>query len=69
MNANTYGINLWVGWLAMAIGIAVVIYLVSRAERDYTQKVSAEDILKKRLARGEINKDEYRALKNMLTQN
>lgn len=68
MNANTYGINLWVGWLAMAIGIAVVIYLVSRAERDYTQKVSAEDILK-RLARGEINKDEYRALKNMLTQN
>ena len=54
------------GWIALFVGIALVIYFVSKAEKDYTNQVPPDEILKKRLARGDISKAEYEALKNTI---
>jgi len=61
------------GWFNILIIIAIVIliYVLIRNNRgskktDKTQSNNAVQILKKRLARGEIDKEEYRKLKDEL---
>jgi len=65
--------GMWFGWIFWVIIIALIIWLLinqsSRNRQNYPppQQESALDILKKRYARGEINKDEFEEKKKDLS--
>jgi putative membrane protein len=65
--------GMWFGWIFWVIIIALIIWLLinqsSRNRQNYQppQQESALDILKKRYARGEINKDEFEEKKKDLS--
>lgn len=51
--------GMWLFWLAViAIGFLVLYYALGRRSSAHTE--SPEEILRKRFARGEISRDEYR---------
>jgi putative membrane protein len=56
-----YGGFLWIVWLAVAVVIiwAAVRFLTGASRESSKGADSAEDVLKKRYARGEISKEEY----------
>ncbi len=63
-----YSFGLWHGfgwifmilfWVLVIFGVIYVVKLLSRQGDDLTSRETAEDILKKRYARGEITKDEF----------
>lgn len=57
--------NIWFGWFIWAIIIGVIFVLIWTNTRErnkyipFDGKETALDILKKRYAKGEINKDEF----------
>jgi putative membrane protein len=65
------------GWLMMIVmvafwgliiwGIIVLVRYLSRNGQNYSQDNSSLDILKRRYAQGEINKDEYEEKRKALT--
>ncbi|MCX6384945.1 MAG: SHOCT domain-containing protein [Actinobacteria bacterium] len=61
------------GWIFMSIfwilAIAGIVYVVKliTCKRHWTEE-SAMDILKKRYAKGEINKEEFEKMKNDITK-
>lgn len=59
--------GMWLFWLAVLLVIGAVIYLAARTTRKPEPPgESPEAILKKRYARGEIDREEYeRALKDL----
>ena len=70
MYHNMFSGSMWFGWLFWIILVATIAGLVvatlnrskSKSE-DYPENDSPLDILKKRLAKGEINKEEYEQIK------
>ena len=70
MYHNMFSGGMWFGWIFWIILVAVIVGLVvamlnrSRNESPYySDNDSPMDILKKRLAKGEINKEEYEQIK------
>lgn len=65
--------GMWYGWILVIAIIAAAVYLVSNINKnkdtEFTKNPDAPlDILKKRLARGEITAKEYNELKNEFTK-
>ncbi len=56
---------MWVIWLVIVVAVIYSIYR-SRAENKIEERESPLEILKKRLARGEISQQEYEQLKKKL---
>jgi len=72
---GNFGFGMGLGWIFMIIFWGMVIYLVvaffNKNRRDSTdsdKKETTEEILKKRLARGEISVEEYEHLKKRLNE-
>jgi len=70
---GNYGFGMGFGWIFMIIFWGVVIYLVlaflksnKTDSQDSGKKETAEDILKKRYARGEISQEEFERMKKSL---
>ena len=66
-----YGIGHGFGGIIMIIFWVIVIYLVFRGSRDWTSTRSeswhsAEDILKERYVKGDINKEEFEKMRKDL---
>ena len=64
----------WIGaafmvvfWAAIIIGLVFLVRYFVRLGREHGQENSALEILKRRYARGEINKDEFEAKRKDLT--
>lgn len=60
---------MWVVWLVLIVGLLYVVKVIvsgSSSENISTNKESPIDILDKRLARGEIDIDEYKRRKDEL---
>ena len=70
MYHNMFSGGMWFGWIFWIILVAVIVSVVavifnhtkSKIEY-YPENDSPMDILKKRLAKGEINKEEYEQIK------
>ena len=65
--------GMWYGWILIIAIIAAVVYFITNANKNndsrYTNNSETSlDILKKRLAMGEITTEEYNKLKNELTK-
>ncbi len=62
---GNYGFGMGFGWIFMILFWLVVILIVVALVKKVGsgEKETAEDILKKRYARGEISKDEFERLK------
>jgi len=65
--------GMWLGWLIIVIGIVLVVYVLTRLTTGgqiRTQPVelheSPLDIVKRRYAKGEINKEQYQQMKKDL---
>ncbi|MEJ2013751.1 MAG: SHOCT domain-containing protein [Anaerolineales bacterium] len=58
---------MWLWWLAGAIVIVAIVWaLLRQQDRGDSRQESPEEILKRRYARGEIDRDEYeRALRDL----
>ena len=77
MNMGNFGgMGFGFGWIFMILFWALIIlgitYFVKQllgSSRTFAGKESAEEILKKRYAAGEISKDEYREKTSFLTGN
>jgi putative membrane protein len=78
---NTYGpmngwhnmMNSWYGgvimWVLIIVAVVLLIYLASQSSKSSGEKKTSEtpmDILKKRYAKGEINKEEFDRMKQDL---
>lgn len=51
---------MWIFWLFLVVALVFLIRMAAGGSRDAREQgESAEDILKKRYARGEIDKEEY----------
>ena len=53
---------MWVGMIVMWTLVVAAIWLIFAANRPNDHRDTGEEILARRLARGEIGRDEYRAL-------
>jgi len=62
---GNYGFGMGFGWIFMILFWVIVIYIVVALVKKAGsgEKDTAEDILKKRYARGEISKEEFERLK------
>lgn len=72
---GNFGFGMGLGWIFMIIFWGIVIYLVvalfnknRRDPPDSDKKKTAEEILKKRLALGEISEEEFEHLKKRLNE-
>lgn len=72
---GNFGFGMGLGWIFMIVFWGVVIYLVialfnkNRSDsRGSNKGESAEEILKKRYARGEISKEEFERIKKTLSE-
>ncbi|MDD5772683.1 MAG: SHOCT domain-containing protein [bacterium] len=67
MHWGTYGCGMTFGWIFICIFwifiIAGIIKMISCKRHHWTEE-SAMDILKKRYAKGEINKEDFEKMKN-----
>ncbi|MGA8264231.1 MAG: SHOCT domain-containing protein [Ignavibacteriaceae bacterium] len=70
MYHNMFSGGMWFGWIFWIILVVVIVGLVvamlNRSKSKiqyYPENDSPMDILKKRLAKGEINKEEYEQIK------
>ena len=70
MYHNMFSGDMWFGWIFWIILVAVIVGLVvailNRSRNKiqyYSENETPIDILKKRLAKGEINKEEYEQIK------
>lgn len=66
MNYGFYGFGGWFMWLLLIAAAAVVIYLLARSSKGGVPmggQETALDILKRRYAKGEIDKDEFERMK------
>lgn len=60
--------GMWLFWLAVLLVIGAVIYLAARSTRNpKPSHDSPEEILKKRYARGEIDREEYERMRRDLS--
>jgi putative membrane protein len=61
-----------IGWLLFLAFIGIIVYLLVRhhtgAASSTAQRSTAEDLLAERLARGEIDEDEYRRRRTALRE-
>lgn len=64
------GYGMGFGWIFMLLFWGTVIYLIASLARKIgaSEKESAEEILKKRYARGEISSDEFACMKRKITE-
>ena len=64
------GISMTIFWLVLIAIIILIVKAAASESSDQTQNASASalDILEKRYARGEIDKDEYERKKNELNK-
>jgi len=72
---GNFGFGMGFGWIFMIIFWGMVIYLIvalfNKNRRDSTdsdKKETLEEILKKRLARGEISEEDFERLKKRLDE-
>jgi putative membrane protein len=70
---GSYGMGHGIGWIFIILFWALIIYLVVRGTGRWSGKgtgpgpqKSAEEILKERYAKGEINKEEFERMKRDL---
>lgn len=57
----------WIFWILILIGIFFLIWVLANQNKNKpTPEDSSKEILKKRLAKGEITKEEYHKLKKEL---
>jgi putative membrane protein len=56
----------WMWWGTVILIILLVIFIPWSARKSNNEKETPIDILKKRYAKGEINKEEYRERKKVL---
>jgi putative membrane protein len=63
-----FGGFMWLFWIAVIIGLALLIKWIVQQSKAVVPKVKEDpiDILKKRYAKGEIDKDEYEQKKRDL---
>jgi len=54
---------MWLVWILLIVITLIFVKSISAESNSKNDKESASDILKKRLATGEINEDEYMRLK------
>ena len=66
MNYFNHGWMMGLGWLIPLLTIAIIFYLVLENKKE---RLSAQDILDKRYANGEIDKEEYEEKSNTLKKN
>ena len=60
MNFVTHGWGwMWSWWVLLAIGSAVVVWLIVRANRPPPDLEDAEELLRRRFAAGEIDEAEF----------
>jgi uncharacterized membrane protein len=56
-------------WLIPIVLIIIVIYFLKENSKGETEDFSAQDVLNKRYASGEIDKEEYKEKSNVLKKN
>jgi putative membrane protein len=68
--SGNYGFGMGFGWIFMIIFWAIVLFLVVALVKKIGsgEKETAEDILKKRYAGGEISKEEFERLKKDISE-
>jgi putative membrane protein len=67
-NQGFMGVFMWIFWIAVIVGIIFLVKWIVMQSRTGEQKreESSLEILKKRYARGEIDKDEFEQKKKVL---
>jgi putative membrane protein len=67
---GNYGSGMGFGWIFMLLFWAIIIFIVVALvkKRGSGENETAEDILKKRYARGEISKEEFERLKKDISE-
>ena len=67
MNATGMGIGMWLFWIIVIVGIALLFRLALRSTAEQLKPApGALEILKQRYARGEIDSEEYERRKQEL---
>ncbi len=67
---GNYGTTMGFGWVFMILfwGMIIFITLSLWKKNDYGKKETADEILKKRYARGEISKEEFERMKKDISE-
>ena len=69
METTGMGIGMWLFWIVIIVGIVLIAkVLLAPGSAGLTPPQSAEDTLKQRYARGEIDQEEFERMKDELKQ-
>lgn len=70
MNGFGMGVGMWLFWIVILLFVVFIIKIIVSKSPDQfdTRLESPLEILEKRYARGEINKDEFESMKKELEQ-
>lgn len=66
-NHHLFGMH-WIWWIVLSIALLLVIFDFVPFRRRYDMKEDALDILSKRFARGEIEREEFEERKRILKE-
>ena len=50
---------MWTWWVFLAVGVVLVVWLIARANRQSREAESAEELLRRRFAAGELDEPEF----------
>ena len=70
MSTTGMGLGMWIFWIVIIISVAFIIKLLldGGESAKFHQPESPLEVLKKRYARGEIDKEEFDAKRNEINQ-
>ncbi|NOQ88459.1 MAG: SHOCT domain-containing protein [Gammaproteobacteria bacterium] len=68
MYMSDMGIGMWIFWILVIVGVALIAKLLIVGSSNQSSMISASplEILKKRYASGEINQEEFESMKKEL---